>query len=76
MWNSKWAWGDPSHTRVIQEESFVFLNQSEYTAQVGKTPMTDFRYIYEADFDIYFISKHENTLLFALRSVKPSRIEK
>ncbi|MBF0310484.1 MAG: methyltransferase domain-containing protein, partial [Magnetococcales bacterium] len=49
-WQSVWALGDPSHTRVIPKEQFVFLDQSEYIRQVGKTPMSDFRYIYQADF--------------------------
>jgi hypothetical protein len=47
---SVWALGDPSHTRIIQKENLVFLNQAEYESQVGKTPMSDFRYIYKVDF--------------------------
>ena len=31
MYNSPWALGDPSHTRVIQKESLVFLDQTQYT---------------------------------------------
>lgn len=57
-WNSKWAWGDPSHTRVLPLEMFVFLSQKEYEVQIGKTSMSDFRNIYKADFDfvegVYF----------------------
>ena len=33
---SNWAWGDPGHTRIVQEENFVFLHQPSYTGQVGK----------------------------------------
>lgn len=73
-WRSVWAWGDPSHTRVIQKEQFVFLSQQEYKNQVGKTPMSDFRYIYEADFETEMAQETETQLLFALRAVKPSRI--
>lgn len=51
-WQSVWAWGDPSHTRIIPVETFTFLNQAEYEKQVGKTPMSDFRHIYHADFEI------------------------
>jgi predicted SAM-dependent methyltransferase len=69
---SVWAWGDPSHTRVIPKESFIFLNQPSYN-QVGKTAMSDFRSIYEADFDIIHLLEGADVLEFGLRAVKPSR---
>lgn len=69
---SPWAWGDPSHTRVIPRESFIFLSQPNY-AQVGKTPMSDFRYIYQADFDVEYMEDQGHCLAFALRAVKPAR---
>lgn len=69
---SVWAWGDPSHTRVIPKESFVFLNQPSY-AQVGKTAMSDFRFIYKADFDVIHLKENGDVLEFALQAVKPSR---
>lgn len=72
--NSVWAWGDPSHTRVIQQENLVFLSQDEYTKQIGKTPMSDFRYLYESDFETEFVNTDKNDLFFVLRAVKPSRI--
>ncbi len=71
---SVWAWGDPSHTRVIQKESFVFLNQPSYE-QVGRTAMSDFRSIYKADFDIINSKENGDVLEFALQAVKPSRIK-
>ena len=70
---SVWAWGDPSHTRVIPKESFVFLSQPQYS-QVGKTAMSDFRSIYKADFDIIHLHENGDVLEFALQTVKPSRI--
>ena len=70
---SVWAWGDPSHTRVIPKESFVFLSQPNY-AQVGITPMSDFRSIYKADFDVLLLNEAGHCLEFALQAVKPSRI--
>jgi SAM-dependent methyltransferase len=70
---SPWAWGDPSHTRIIQVESLTFLNQPAY-AQVGVTPMSDYRSIYRADFDILYTDKTEHSLCFALKAVKPSRV--
>lgn len=72
-WDSVWAWGDPGHTRVITHGSLIFLCQSEYTAQVGKTAMTDYRSHYKADFDV-LASKYEgDTFGFVLEAVKPSR---
>ena len=70
--SSPWAFGDPSHTRVIPKESFVFLHQPSYE-QVGKTAMSDFRSIYKADFDIILQREGEHCLEFALMAVKPTR---
>lgn len=72
--SSPWAWGDPSHTRVIPKESFTFLHQPAY-AQVGKTAMSDFRFCYRADFDIIHLHENGDVLEFGLRAVKPSRCE-
>ncbi len=72
--SSVWAWGDPSHTRVVQKEQFIFLDQSQYTRQVGHTAMSDFRYIYRADFHTEFALERDDLLQFVLRAVKPSRI--
>ena len=72
MWDSLWAWGDPSHKRVINKGSLVFLSQSEYVKQIdnGKTPMTDFRYVYRADFKVVFLKEGETKLMFVLESIK------
>ena len=72
--DSVWALGDPSHTRIILPENFVFLNQESYTEQIGKTPMSDFRYIYKADFHIELSRVDNGTFSFILKAVKPSRI--
>lgn len=74
---SEWAWGDPSHSRVITAGTLVFLSQRAYVEQVGKTPMSDFRNVYQADFDavrIEYPDKSEQ-LHFELRAVKPSRYQ-
>lgn len=71
--SSPWAWGDPSHTRVIPRESFTFLVQPQYDAQVGITPMSDFRSVYRADFDIVHMADSGQCLEFGLQAVKPSR---
>lgn len=72
--NSMWAWGDPSHKRIVQPANFVFLDQTQYTRQVGKTAMSDFRYLYQADFESVSLSEENDTFNFVLRAVKPSRI--
>jgi SAM-dependent methyltransferase len=73
--DSPWAWGDPSHTRLLPPEVFTFLSQPEYTTQVGVTAISDFRFCYKADFDIQIELDHiKHLTLFALRAVKPSRI--
>lgn len=79
-WKSKWAWGDPSHTRVVSVDSFIFLSQPNYD-QVGKSPMSDFRNIYKADFDLIHSQVVDNgdggiTQQFALKAIKPSRYKK
>jgi hypothetical protein len=71
---SPWVWGAPSHTRVISRESFTFLDQSEYSKQVGRTPLSDFRYLYKTDFALVFERVTEHRYFFALQAIKPSRI--
>lgn len=76
---SPWLWGDPSHTRAILPESLVFLDQSQYTAQLDgprKTAMSDFRSIYKADFHVTRTMDNRETHQFILRAVKPSRCTK
>lgn len=70
---SPWAWGDPSHTRVLPVQCLTFLVQPAYE-QVGRTAMSDFRSVYRADFDILHTGEAEGSLLFVLRAVKPSRV--
>lgn len=72
--SSPWLWGDPSHRRVINSQALTFLVQPQYTAQIGKTPMSDFRSFYKADFDIGAQNDDGTTFAFVLRAVKPSRI--
>lgn len=72
--SSAWAWGDPGHTRIISPECFVFLNQEEYTKQIGKTPMTDYRFCYSADFEPVHLETKGGSFVYVLRAVKPSRL--
>lgn len=71
-WNSMWAWGDPSHRRVIPHSTLVFLDQDEYKAQVGKTAMSDFRFLYHGDFKTEFVKYEGDNLWFVLRANKPA----
>jgi len=67
---SVWAWGDPSHTRIISRESLIFLDQSEYERQVGKTAMTDFRWLWKGDFRAEAAEDDGNDFKFVLRANK------
>lgn len=71
--SSPWAWGDPSHTRIIGPECMVFLSQPNY-AQVGISPMSDFRFVYRADFDLIHSRTAGDHFEFVLKAVKPSRV--
>jgi SAM-dependent methyltransferase len=74
--SSPWAWADPGHTKIIERESFVFLDQTEYTKQVGTTALADYRRVYRADFaPLHWevgVTGEQN--FFVLQAVKPSRI--
>lgn len=71
-WDSVWAWSDPSHRRVISRESLVFLDRTEY-AQVGKTAMTDFRWLWAGDFSEEASITEHGLFRFALKAHKPVR---
>lgn len=71
---SAWAWGDPGHTRVLSPEAFTFLVQRQYTAQVGVTPMTDYRFVYKADFEPRLLQVEGTGFHYILQAIKPSRI--
>ena len=73
--DSVWAWGDPGHRRIISAQSLVFLDQTEYSKQVGVTPMTDYRWCYSADFQAIGMQSSEHTFVFILRAHKPARTE-
>jgi predicted SAM-dependent methyltransferase len=68
--NSVWAYGDPSHTRIMQLEQLVFLSQDQYKKQVGKTPMSDFRNIYKADFETVYQEDDGEAIRFVLKAIK------
>lgn len=72
--DSPWAWGDPGHTRIVSGEALTFLEQPAYTKQIGVTAMTDYRFVYKADFDLIHLKSENGSLQYGLRAVKPSRI--
>lgn len=41
MWNSVWAWADPSHSRALSPEAFAFLNQDNY--RIAGSSISPFR---------------------------------
>jgi len=73
LWSSHWAWGDPSHRRVITKGSLTFLSQAEYGAQVGRTAMSDLRHLWHGDFDVLAAQEEGEAFAFVLRAVKPAR---
>ena len=72
-WKSIWAWGDPSHTRVISSASITFLNRQAYHEQVGRTAMTDFRWLWKGDFEPVHVDEDEHRFAFGLKAHKPVR---
>lgn len=66
---SVWAWGDPGHTRIVSLESLTFLDQDNY-AQVGTTPMTDYRDYWKGNLKYVAHQKTEHNLFAILQAVK------
>jgi SAM-dependent methyltransferase len=72
---SRWVWGDPGHTRYFGPESLVFLDQTQYTSQIGKSQMTDYRKFWKGDMLPLSINEDNDDFQFIIEAVKPSRIE-
>lgn len=68
--HSPWAWGDPSHTRILQKEQLHFLSQDNYLKEVGVTSMSDFRNVYSADFLTHWVKEDNDKFQFILKAVK------
>lgn len=66
-WRSAWAFGDPSHTRVITSGTLAFLSRDEYRKQIGLTPMSDFRGYWKHSFAPVMVNEDDRALLFVLR---------
>ena len=83
-WRSMWEFGDPSHTRSLRSGSLVFLSQEQYRIQVdgkgplgeaGRTPMSDFRHWYSADFETVLATEDEERFVFILRALKGAALD-
>jgi hypothetical protein len=70
---SPWLWGDPGHTRAILPQTLIFLDQTQYEAQKGKTSMSDYRFCYKADFKVVHSVDDRETHQFVLQAIKPAR---
>jgi hypothetical protein len=72
LYSSPWAWGDPSHTRIINPECLAFLSQQAYRDNDAKrTTMSDFRWYYKADWVALACEKlNGDRLAFVLRANK------
>lgn len=67
--DSVWAWGDPSHKRVMPLTQLNFLSQ-EYYKNVGKTSLSDFRHVWKGDFAIgYTAHRDADRTAFVLRKL-------
>lgn len=73
-YKSMWAWGDPSHKRVLTSGSLLFLSQGAYEAQVGRTAMSDFRFYYKADFKPVYLVEDDKHLMAVLEAVKKESV--
>jgi len=65
-----WAWGDPGHTRIINDGTLVFLDQEEYKKQIGITSMTDYRRIYKGNFVLMEIIDMDLSKAYILKAIK------
>jgi GT2 family glycosyltransferase len=68
---SKQAWGDPSHKRVINDISISFLSQAKYKNELELTTMSDFRERYKADFQTILSDIKNEVYVFILKAIKP-----
>jgi len=64
--DSFWAWGDPSHTRVLNAGTFSFLAQACYE-EVGKTARSDFRDVWKHNFEIIYANNVGGNLALVLQ---------
>ena len=71
---SPWAWGDPGHTRLVTLQCLTFLERPQYQKQIGATAMTDYRSVFQGDFDLLLNQSNGDEFRFALQAIKPARV--
>lgn len=64
-WDSVHAWGDPGHTRIINEGTIAFLVQENYETE--NTPMTDYRFYWKHDFEPLIATHRNERFIVCLR---------
>lgn len=67
--NTMWTFGDPGHTRVINRGTIHFLSQKSY-GEVGTTSMTDYRWLYKGNLEVYHQQIENGTFYFILKAIK------
>ena len=70
MWDSPWAWADPGHTRVFSYHTLAFLTQEHYKQEVGKTASTDYRHVWDKDFEPIGYQEFDHQFGFILKATK------
>ena len=69
--HSMWLWGDPGHTRVICQGTFVFLTRELYENGLGSTSATDYRrFVDPCWWELLHSADVENDYTFALRKAE------
>jgi len=67
MWDQEWAWGDPGHTRIIAAKTLMFLEQKFYDTQVGLTAASDYRSVWDKNFETMAVMEKGPQLFFVLQ---------
>lgn len=69
--HSQWAWGDPSHRRIIGQEAIIFLDQEKIAMNRKRgTQMSDFSGLWDRDFRIIASSDDHLSHRFCLQAIK------
>lgn len=68
---SAWAWGDPSHRRIICAESLAFLSQEVIAKNRAQgTAMSDFSDLWDRDFKVLSAQDDHRNFIFCLQAIK------
>jgi predicted SAM-dependent methyltransferase len=71
---SAWLWGDPSHARVILQETLSFLCHDQIVKnRKARTAMSDFDMYRKCDFKVIASTDNHVSHIFCLQAQKPAR---